>query len=177
MNPPYLLRPRLADDLGHPALLTGPPRRVVSLVPSITEAIATTVPESLVGATDWCTQPPGLDVTRVRGTRNPDVAAIIALRPELVVANKEENRRVDVERLRAAGISVWVTRIASVDEALMGLGRLFSDVLALGHTPQWLTRARSVWPSRPHIEASGSLSRSGVTRGTGSGRAPTPTTW
>lgn len=149
MNPPYLLRPRLVDDLGHPALLTAPPTRVVSLVPSITEAIATTVPESLVGATDWCTQPAGLDVTRVRGTKNPDIAAIIALRPELVVANQEENRRADVERLREAGIPVWVTHITSVNDALVALGRLFNDVLTLGHTPEWLTRARAVWAEPP----------------------------
>ena len=66
----------LADDLGHPLGLDRPPRRIVSLVPSLTEALAVTVPERLVGATDWCTHPADLDVARVRGTKNPDRAAI-----------------------------------------------------------------------------------------------------
>ena len=55
---------------------------------------------------------------RVRGTKNPDHGAIARLGPDLVVANREENRRVDVERLRAAGIPVWVTAIESVDRGV-----------------------------------------------------------
>lgn len=61
--------------------------RVVSLVPSLTEAVAVTAPGLLVGATDWCTHPAGLAATRIGGTKNPDVPAILALRPDLVVAN------------------------------------------------------------------------------------------
>src|SRR6266702_7718631 len=90
---------------------TGPRQRVVSLVPSLTESVAVTRPEALVGATDWCTHPADLDVTRVRGTKNPDIAKILYVQPDLVLANKEENRRKDVETLRAAGVPVWVTVI------------------------------------------------------------------
>lgn len=71
------------DDLGHPCRLTGPARRVVSLVPSLTESIAATRPEALIGATDWCTHPTDLDVARIRGTKNPNLRAIEALHPEL----------------------------------------------------------------------------------------------
>ncbi|WP_448624333.1 helical backbone metal receptor [Geodermatophilus sp. URMC 64] len=137
----------MIDDLGHPVVLGGPPRRIVSLVPSLTEALAVTVPERLVGATDWCTHPAGLDVVRVRGTKNPDRTAILDLRPDLVVANREENRRLDVERLRAAGVPVWVTVIESVDEALRSMRRLFADVLDVGE-PGWLATASAEW-SRP----------------------------
>ena len=49
---------------------------MVSLVPSLTEAIVATRAHALVGATDWCTHPADLAVTRVRGTKNPDVRAI-----------------------------------------------------------------------------------------------------
>jgi ABC-type Fe3+-hydroxamate transport system substrate-binding protein len=105
------------DDLGHPVLIARPVRRVVSLVPSLTESVAATRPDALAGATIWCNQPTGLDVPRVRGTKNPDLAAIAALEPDVVLANQEENRRVDVERLRAAGIPVWVTVIRTLDEA------------------------------------------------------------
>jgi len=132
------------DDLGHPVGLSGPPQRVVSLVPSLTEALAATVPERLVGATDWCTHPADLDVARVRGTKNPDRAAIAALRPDLVVVNQEENRRLDVERLRAAGIAVWVTVIESVPQSLTSMRRLFGEALDVG-VPSWLTEAEASW--------------------------------
>ena len=134
----------LEDDLGHPLGFDRPPVRVVSLVPSLTEAIASTVPDRLVGATDWCTHPAGLDVARVRGTKNPDHAAITALRPDLVVVNREENRRVDVERLRAAGVPVWVTVVESVDQALATMRRLLVDVLGADE-PAWLAEATAEW--------------------------------
>ena len=96
----------LRDDLGALVDVTGPARRVVSLVPSLTEAFAATRPEALVGATDWCTRPAEPGVTRVRGTKNPDVRRIIQLQPDLVVVNQEENRELDVRRLREAGVLV-----------------------------------------------------------------------
>jgi ABC-type Fe3+-hydroxamate transport system substrate-binding protein len=137
--------PRIADlrdDLGHPVELTRPIERVVSLVPSLTESIAAT--GMLVGATDWCTHPADLDVPTVRGTKNPDLAAIIALAPDLVLANKEENRELDVRRLRAAGIRVWVTDIETVPQAIASLGRIFSSALELD-LPDWLTEVARVW--------------------------------
>ena len=60
----------MLDDLGAEVALDRPPERVVSLVPSLTEAIALTAPGVLVGATNWCTHPAGLEVARVRGTKN-----------------------------------------------------------------------------------------------------------
>ncbi|WP_183097580.1 helical backbone metal receptor [Nocardioides pelophilus] len=136
------------DDLGTP--YDGPrvAARVVSLVPSITEALATDRPEALVGATDWCTHPSDLDVPRVRGTKNPDLAAVRALAPDLVVANKEENRELDVRRLREAGVRVWVTDIETVPQALDSLERLYE--VALGWPrPEWLGRARALWDGPP----------------------------
>src|ERR1700759_1335339 len=132
------------DDLGYPVPVTGPARRVVSLVPSLTESIAVTRPDALAGATDWCTHPAGLDVPRVRGTKNPDLAAIRALRPDLVLANQEENRRLDVERLRAAGVPVWVTVIQTVDQALDSLRRMLGEALGWP-VPDWLDAAGRVW--------------------------------
>src|SRR3984957_10827377 len=134
---PTMPRSTTVDDLGYPVPLPRPARRVVSLVPSLTESVAVTRTGALVGATTWCTHPAGLNVTRVRGTKNPDLAAIRALKPDLVLANQEENRRVDVERLRAAGVPVWVTVIRDLDEALASLRRMFR--VALGWPePPWL---------------------------------------
>lgn len=133
-----------ADDLGYDIPLPHPPRRIVSLVPSITEALASDVPDRLAGATEWCTHPADLDVTRVRGTKNPDLAAIRALAPDLVVANKEENRALDVRRLREAGVPVWVTDIETVPQALTSLTRLYDEGLALD-APGWLREATAAW--------------------------------
>lgn len=129
----------VVDDLGETVPLPdGPVTRVVSLVPSLTEALAATRREALVGATDWCTHPADLDVPRVRGTKNPDRAAVAALRPEVVVCVQEENRALDVERLRAAGIPVWVGVVESVDDALRAMRTLLAEVLGWG-VPGWLT--------------------------------------
>ncbi|GAA8852122.1 helical backbone metal receptor [Helicobacter pylori] len=132
------------DDLGATADLTAPPRRVVSLVPSLTEAIATSCPGILVGATDWCTHPANLDVARVRGTKNPDLRAIADLSPDLVVANKEENRELDVCRLRERGVTVWVTDIEDVPSALTSMRRLWVAGLQQP-VPDWLERAEHLW--------------------------------
>ncbi len=138
------------DDLGTAVELPRAPGRLVSLVPSLTEALAGTVPDRLVGATDWCTHPAGLDVARVRGTKNPDRAAIAALAPDLVIANREENRQLDVQRLRDAGVPVWVTVIESLDEALVSMRRLFTEVLDV-REPAWLRTAAAEW-ARPAPE-------------------------
>lgn len=134
----------MTDDLGHPSELERPAQRVVSLVPSLTESIALTRPGALVGATDWCTHPAGLDVARVRGTKNPDRKAIAALRPDLVLANREENRELDIRKLREAGIPVWVTVIETVEEACASLRRLFTEGLHW-EVPAWLDEVELSW--------------------------------
>jgi len=113
---------------------------VVSLVPSLTESIAVTCPAALVGATTWCTHPAELDVTRVRGTKNPDLAAIAALAPDIVLTN----RRLDVERLRARGVPVWTTLIRTLDEAVVSLRRMFREGLGWPE-PAWLAEADRAW--------------------------------
>ncbi|WP_199441499.1 helical backbone metal receptor [Umezawaea beigongshangensis] len=141
----------LADDLGEVVLLAEPPVRVVSLVPSLTEAVEVSAPGRLVGATDHCTHPPELDVTRVGGTKYPDVDRVLALRPDLVLANVEENRPQDVDRLRADGIAVWVMAApATVPQALGSLRRLLTTAFALPE-PAWLVRAEREWRDVPPV--------------------------
>lgn len=131
------------DDLGEPVPLDSP-QRVVSLVPSITEAVAATVPNVLKGATDYCTHPADLDVPRVGGSKYPDIAKVLELNPDLVIANSEENRPEDVDRLRANGIPVWVTEApATVPTALASLRRLFGT--AWDAEPDWLIKAEDLW--------------------------------
>ncbi|HET8969795.1 MAG TPA: helical backbone metal receptor [Candidatus Nanopelagicales bacterium] len=145
----------ITDDLGREVTLTRPVRKVVSLVPSLTEALAATAPELLVGATDWCTHPADLDVVRVRGTKNPDLAKIVALEPDLVVANQEENRELDVRRLQQAGVSVWVTAPTTVPAALDSLGRLVTTAVGVRAEPAWLEQARRAWAGPVPAAAAG----------------------
>jgi ABC-type Fe3+-hydroxamate transport system substrate-binding protein len=138
---------RLVDDLRRPVEVPDAVNRVVSLVPSLTETVAVTAPGLLVGATDWCTHPADLDVVRIRGTKNPDVEAIVALRPDLVLANAEENREPDLDALCAAGLPVWVTDVRTVDGAFTSLARMIS---ACGlRRPAWLDEAASAWAAVP----------------------------
>jgi ABC-type Fe3+-hydroxamate transport system substrate-binding protein len=108
-----------------------PAQRIVCLVPSLTEALfALGLGARVVGVTEWCVHPAETvaALPKVGGTKTPDLAAILALRPDLVIANREENRRRDVQRLAEAGIPVWVTYPRTVREgaellaALAGLG-------------------------------------------------------
>jgi ABC-type hemin transport system substrate-binding protein len=120
----------------------------VSLVPSLTEAVAVTAPGLLVGATDWCSHPPELSVARVRGTKNPRVEQVLDLRPDVVLANEEENRSADLDALRTGGLPVWTTAPRTVPAALVGLRRMLVDVCRLPN-PRWLTQAEHAWDQLP----------------------------
>lgn len=122
--------------------------RVVSLVPSLTEAVALTLPGTLVGATDWCAHPIGLDVPRVGGSKYPDLDRVRALRPDVVLLNVEENRREDADALVAAGVPVRVTYPRTVDEALTELAELLAELGSPGE-PEWLVAARRAWAELP----------------------------
>ena len=105
------------------------PERIVSLVPSLTELVWWLGRgEALRGRTRFCEEPAGRieRVPAIGGTKNPDIEAIRAIAPDLVIANREENRREDAEALRAAGLNVLLTDPNSVEEALtmiLELGR------------------------------------------------------
>lgn len=136
------------DDLGTPVPLPRAVRRVVSLVPSLTETVAACGPGLLVGATNWCTHPADLAVRRIGGTKNPDVSQIVALRPDLVLANDEENRPADLAALRSAGLAVWVTRIRNLPEALSSLRRMIT-VACRQPAAAWLSAAELAWGEPP----------------------------
>ncbi|PYC75863.1 cobalamin-binding protein [Streptomyces tateyamensis] len=123
-------------------------RRIVSLVPSLTEAVAATAPDLLVGVTDWCSHPADLDLPRVGGTKNPDLGAVRALRPDLVIANEEENRAPDLAALRVAGLRVEVTEVRSLEQAFSELDRLLVAVCGLPR-PAWLDHAQAAWAGLP----------------------------
>ncbi|NNL66021.1 MAG: ABC transporter substrate-binding protein, partial [Myxococcales bacterium] len=107
------------------------PRRIVSLVPSVTEALfALGLGERVVGATDWCVHPAGPleGVPRVGGTKDTDVEAVVRLSPDLVLANHEENTERTVRALRSHGLSVRVDYPRSVADGVA----LLAELHALG---------------------------------------------
>ncbi|MFE0511766.1 helical backbone metal receptor [Streptomyces sp. NPDC058964] len=122
--------------------------RVVSLVPSLTEAVAVSAPGVLVGATDWCTRPADLPVVRVGGTKNPRLDRIAGLAPDLVIANEEENRAPDLDALRSAGLEVLVTEVREVPQAFRELSRVLAACGAPAR-PRWLSEAERTWSSLP----------------------------
>jgi len=134
----------VADDLGLPVGVPASVSRVVSLVPSLTETLAACAPGLLVGATQWCTHPGELAVRRIGGTKNPDIAAIVDLRPDVVLANEEENRQADLDALRSAGLAVWVTRVRDLPEAMSSLRRMIT-LACRQPRPAWLDAAEEAW--------------------------------
>ena len=99
----------------------GAPRRIVSLIPSTTETLcALGLADALVGITDYCREPRAqlAGKTRIGGEKDPDLAAIRALAPDLVIANVEENVRDHVEALRGWGVPVWVAYPRTVAGAI-----------------------------------------------------------
>lgn len=117
-------------------------------MPSLTEAVAASAPGALVGATDWCTHPAGLDVVRIGGTKNPAVDRIVALAPDLVIANEEENREPDLAALRAAGVEVLVTEVRDVPRAFVELARVIA-ACGVAERPAWLAEAEATWAALP----------------------------
>jgi ABC-type Fe3+-hydroxamate transport system substrate-binding protein len=118
------------DDLGFKLDLEARPQRIVSLVPSWTETLfAFGCEAEIVGITRFCVEPAEAvaAVPKIGGTKNPDIKAILDLKPDLVIANAEENRREDIERLRAGEIAVFTTyprTVASAVESILKLGNV-----------------------------------------------------
>ena len=134
-----------------PPSLPSAPRRVVSLVPSLTESLFDLgLGDCVVGATDYCTHPAsGLArVPRVGGPKTPRFETILSLEPELVIASREENRREDVEKLVAAGVSVWVTFPHSVSETIA----LLWQMILLFEVPDQFLGLRSIETSLEWVE-------------------------
>lgn len=138
------------------------PRRIVSLVPSLTEALfALGLGSRVVGVTEWCVHPADAvaRIQKVGGTKNPDLAAIESLRPDLVIANQEENRKRDVETLERAGLHVWVTYPRTVREG----AELLAELAELGASGE--ARERVVGPVLRAVEGADTALASSLAAG------------
>lgn len=145
---------QIADDMGFRVELEHPPTRIVSLVPSWTQTLfALGLDTKIVGVTKFCVEPAAAvgSIPKVGGTKNPDIAAIVKLAPELVIANAEENRREDIEQIRTAGVPVFTTYPRTVPgavESILRMGR------ALGRETEAAAMAKEITLTVSGIEAS-----------------------
>ena len=113
---------KVQDDLGRTLVFAHPPRRIVSLVPSDTHSVSALGGAAwLVGRTTYCEH--GAGVATVGGTKDVDVAAVLALAPDLVIGNQEENTRPALEAI-AAHVPVLVSLPRRVEQGLAHLARL-----------------------------------------------------
>ncbi len=143
--------------------------RVVSLVPSVTETLSAWGVEP-IACTRFCERP---DLAHVGGTKNPDIAAIVALRPDLVVMDVEENRREDADALTAAGLTVVALHVDSLTGLPEQMVRLATAVgvdvppLAIPEPPAATLRAVvPIW-RRPWMTISGATYGSDLLRAIG----------
>lgn len=158
------MTPIVRDEAGRTVRLPRPPRRVVSLVPGVTETLfALGLGDRLCGVTRFCNHPPeAAAVPCVGGVLDPDLDRLRDLRPDLVLASVSENRRDCVEAIEAASIPVFVTDPRTVDSALASIetmaflfeageagralvGRLRSEAAALPAPDRLLPVLFPVW--------------------------------
>lgn len=119
----------LADDLGNPVPIAGPPTRIVSLAPNITEILfALGLDREIVGVTEYCNVPAAAQVKpRIGGLMNPNIERIVESNPDLVVMSTSGNMRTDYDKLTGLGLRVFVTNPQTIDgifKSLHDLGTL-----------------------------------------------------
>ncbi|RKX99451.1 hypothetical protein DRP77_13300, partial [Candidatus Poribacteria bacterium] len=114
------------DSLGRTVKLKGPPRRIVSMAPSVTEMLfALGLGEEIVGVTDYCDYPPEAEKKpKIGGYYRPSVERIISLSPDLVVATADGYNRDVVLKLEEAGIPVYVVNPRTVEGVIEEIERL-----------------------------------------------------
>lgn len=172
----------IVDALGRRVPLDPVPRRIVSLVPSVTECLFDAgLGGRVVGRTDYCVSPAeAVAVASVGGPKSVDVGHLLALEPDLVLANAEENDRGQVEALVAAGLRVHVAfprtlprataflrdlgRLAAAPEPLEGMARALE---ALGPAPEPAVPCACLIWKAPYMTASGDTLTSALVEAAG----------
>ena len=139
---PAFAEVRVADDLGQAIALAQPARRIVSLAPHVTEMLfAAGAGDYLVGTVAYSDYPEAAKrIPRVGGYTNPDLEAVVGLRPDLIVAWKSGNRESQLDKLQGLGFTVYVTEPRHIEDVPSNIERL--GVLAGTVTPARQAAAR-----------------------------------
>ncbi len=147
--------PSFKDQIGRELDLKGQPKRVVSLVPSLSELVVDLVgSESLVGCTAWCVHPKSLreNSTVIGGTKDVNIDLVKSLQPDLILANKEENQAEQVESL-AQNFPVYVSDVRSVDHCLKLLSDLGKILACENQAMELIHQAKALRSNLPKKEA------------------------
>ena len=139
-RPGWASRIEVKDEMGRVVRIPQPVRRIVSLAPSMTETLfALGLGDRVVGDTDFCDYPPeARQKKHVGGAINPNIEAIAALHPDLVLATREINRADSVQALERLGMAVYVTDPQTVEQVLTSTERL-GELLDAGDAGRLLT--------------------------------------
>lgn len=134
------------------------PVKIVSLVPSITENLIQfgKIPSA---RTSFCIEPKEVvkDIAVIGGTKTPRVSRIVAMKPDLVIANQEENIKEHIEEIQAAGIPVWVTfpnKVSDLIPLYSELGQLCENQNVANvwtNKTQQLLKQKFKWKIKPKI--------------------------
>ncbi len=117
---------KYTDMIGHEVVLAQNPQRIISLVPSQTELLYDLgLGERVVGITKFCIHPESWfrSKERIGGTKTVNIDKVAALKPDLIIANKEENTKEDIDRLRAIA-PVWTSDIFNLEDSLEMIGHI-----------------------------------------------------
>ena len=111
------------DEVGRRVELPGPPQRLISVAPSVTEVLfALGLGEKVVGVSTYCNYPPeALKKEKVGGYITPSLEKIIALRPDLVIGTADGNLKSFVDKLSGLGIPIYISNPRSVSEVITAI--------------------------------------------------------
>jgi iron complex transport system substrate-binding protein len=114
------------DEVGRTVEVSGPPRRIVSVAPNVTEILfALGLGGRLVGVTTYCQYPPeALKIEKIGGYINPSLERIVALRPDLVVGIAEGDLRTFVDKLTALKIPVYIANPRDALDVLTSIRKI-----------------------------------------------------
>lgn len=117
-----------------------PYQRIISLVPSLTELLVDLgLKDQLIGRTRFCIHPQEIeDIEIIGGTKNPNLEKIVELEPDFILANKEENRKEDIELLDKYA-TIRVTEIDSIQDAILEISSL-GELLGVENKAQLLVQ-------------------------------------
>lgn len=116
----------VTDETGRRVQVRPAPQRIVSLAPGISETLyALGLEDKIVGVTTFCDWPPAVQAkTKIGGFTNPSIEKIVALRPDLILAAADGNRKETVRQLEKLGLPVYVTNPTSTSGVLKSIGHI-----------------------------------------------------
>jgi ABC-type Fe3+-hydroxamate transport system substrate-binding protein len=141
------------DQTAHTIRLGKIPNRIISIVPSQSELLWDLgLREALVGITKFCIHPDEMftRVTRVGGTKKLNIEKIRELKPDLIIGNKEENERQEIEMLRKE-FNVWMSDIFNFEDALNMMKSLGEITGKTAEAEKIINRIKSDLPSVKNI--------------------------